>query len=83
VMSEFNTSKMHHRCGEELSKNMVTKEIRGKMRRVEEGRFRFCATCGTEEKPEEVQRDDNAMLNIMEAGICLIRGRPRPAYLTR
>jgi hypothetical protein len=33
--------------------------------------------------PEDVQRDDNAMLNIMEAGVCLIRGRPRPAYLSR
>jgi hypothetical protein len=46
---------------------MIKKNIQ-KMRRVEDGRVRFCAKCGTDEKPEDVQRDDNAMLNIMEAG---------------
>jgi hypothetical protein len=74
VVDEFNTSKMHHICGCELGKNMVKKEIRGTVRSIEEGRIRFCVKCVAEKK-KEVRRDPNAMLNIMEVGLCLIRGQ--------
>jgi hypothetical protein len=87
VVDEFNTSKMHHICGCELGKNMIKMAIvqpwldvrpygaiRGTVRSIEEGRIRFSVKCVAEKK-KEVRRDPNAMLNIMEAGLCLIRGQ--------
>jgi hypothetical protein len=86
VLDEHKTSQTCAGCGLDLEKKMVWWRFRGgggRRKRIERGRVRFCATCGTEEKRKPVERDHNAARNLMRILIDWVAGRPRPAHLTR
>ena len=85
LIKEFRTSKMCcGSCGHEAKQLKGSRVLRCQSGKNHEGVAPSCALWNTlRDKPFEIDRDQNADVNIFRIGQGILLGNGRPAYLTR
>ena len=85
LINEFRTSKMCcGSCGHEAKQLKGSRVLRCQSGKNHEGVAPSCALWNTlRDKPFEIDRDQNADVNIFRIGQGILLGNGRPAYLTR